>query len=410
MRIEDQVAQLGPGPLTEEGLREHVWPLFSRTLSSVQEIYLANHSLGRPLDQMAEDVRQALDAWYDRMDGAWDPWFAAVGEYRSMIAQMIGLSEASGVVPKTSAGQGLRAVLNSFDQPIRVLATAGEFDSIDHILKVYEAKGRVQVTWIEPELSDVGVPWIEPEKVLEAIQPGLDLVIVSRVYFSTGQALSQIDEMTQRAHSVGALILVDTYHAAGVLPLAMESECIDFMIGGCYKYLRGGPGACWLAIHPSILDSGRRTLDTGWFAKRNPFSYARPEPIEYGERGDSWLESTAPVITQFQALAGLRLTLALGIDRLRAYNLAQQDFLRQCLDEVQVPSIKPVNPDDFGAFALVPADDATGFAAELRRHGVNTDARGRTVRFGPDVLTTRDELKRAAQRTAQVFASRLQKA
>jgi kynureninase len=43
---------------------------FSRVLER-DEIYLANHSLGRPPDRMAEDVRAALDAWYRDMDGAW---------------------------------------------------------------------------------------------------------------------------------------------------------------------------------------------------------------------------------------------------------------------------------------------------------------------------------------------------
>jgi hypothetical protein len=43
-------AALGPGPLTEERVREHVAPLFSRTLAANRgRIYLANHSLGRPL-------------------------------------------------------------------------------------------------------------------------------------------------------------------------------------------------------------------------------------------------------------------------------------------------------------------------------------------------------------------------
>ena len=47
----------------EDGLRAHVWPRFSRALAR-QEIYLANHSLGRPPDRMAEDVRAAWTAIY----------------------------------------------------------------------------------------------------------------------------------------------------------------------------------------------------------------------------------------------------------------------------------------------------------------------------------------------------------
>ncbi len=51
---------LGTGPLTEAGVREWIRPLFSRVLAR-EEVYLANHSLGRPLDQMAADVAEG--AW-----------------------------------------------------------------------------------------------------------------------------------------------------------------------------------------------------------------------------------------------------------------------------------------------------------------------------------------------------------
>ncbi len=39
-----------------------------------------------------------------------------------------------------------------------------------------------------------------------------------------------------------------------------------------------GPGACFLYLHPRHLDGRLRTLDTGWFAKRDPFAYLRPDP------------------------------------------------------------------------------------------------------------------------------------
>ena len=57
--IAEAVQALGGGPLTEESVREAIWPLFSRTLDRPShpklngrpEVYLANHSLGRPLDR-----------------------------------------------------------------------------------------------------------------------------------------------------------------------------------------------------------------------------------------------------------------------------------------------------------------------------------------------------------------------
>ena len=60
-RIETALAALGPGPLSEDAVRAHIAPLFSRVLAANRDrIYLANHSLGRPLDATEDDVREGF--------------------------------------------------------------------------------------------------------------------------------------------------------------------------------------------------------------------------------------------------------------------------------------------------------------------------------------------------------------
>lgn len=406
MTIAGQVAKLGSGELDEGGIREHIWPLFSRVLRR-DEIYLANHSLGRPLDRVADDVREGLDLWFERMDGAWDDdgWPAEIERFRGAVAKLIGLTDPKAVIPKTSAGQGLRAVLNSIPKDrASVVATRGEFDSVDFILKTYQSKGRADVRWVEPRVDPSSVPLIAAGDVLAAIGRGVDLVIVSAVLFSTGQILPKLAEIAAEARRVGALVLVDAYHAVGVVPVDMMAIGCDFMVGGSYKYTRGGPGACWLAVHPRVLESGLRTLDTGWFAKQDPFSYRRPDEPVAAEGGDAWLESTPPVLTMYQARAGLEFTWAIGVERLRRYGLEQLRVLRSSFADRGVACFHPESPEAFGAFALVPHSDASGLCKRLLRAGVNTDARGGNVRFGPDLLNTRNELIEAADRTARVLA------
>ena len=128
------VAALPAGALDERSLRQHIAPLFSRHRAAFGErIYLANHSLGRPLDATAVDLGEGLDAWYASMGGAWDAWQSECDRHRARLAHLMHAARADCVVPKTSAGQGLRAVLNTFDSPPRVVTTAGEFDSLDVI-------------------------------------------------------------------------------------------------------------------------------------------------------------------------------------------------------------------------------------------------------------------------------------
>src|SRR3954453_7720527 len=112
--------------LDEASLEANVWPRFSRVRQR-GEIYLANHSLGRPPDRMADDVREALEAWYRDMDGAWRLWLSKRELFRELTARLVRAPSADCIVPKTSAGQGLRAVLNSLPGRPRVLTTDAEF-------------------------------------------------------------------------------------------------------------------------------------------------------------------------------------------------------------------------------------------------------------------------------------------
>jgi len=356
---------------------------FSRALSR-PGIYLANHSLGRPPDRVADDVRSALEAWYRDLDGAWQPWLDAREKFRALTARLVGAPRADCIIPKTSAGQGLRAVLNSFDRKIRVATSDGEFDSIDFILRVYRERGRIDLKIM---------PWRELQV------GGADLAVLSTVMFRTGEIVEQLPRLIHGVHAAGGLVLLDVYHHAGVLPLDLAALGADFAIGGSYKYTRGGPGACWLYVRPGLVET-LRTLDTGWFAKKDVFAYQRPDPPEFGAGGDAWLESTPPVLAPVQALAGLELTLELGVERIRAHNLEQKRLLRERLP------VLSGDGEDHGAFVTLRHGDATRLAERLKGMGIRVDARGEFLRACPDYLNTPEELRRAADAIAEVCSRR----
>jgi len=366
------------GPLTEQNLRRHVWPRFSRVLQEHRGIYLANHSLGRPPDRTAEDVTRALDAWYGRLGDAWDDWLASRDNFRALTARLVGSPRPDCIVPKTSAGQGLRAVLNALPGKAQVAATDGEFDSLDFILRAYREKGRIDLRIM---------PWRE-------LQVGnATLVVVSSVMFRDGERVDTLPRLVRAARAAGALVLLDVYHHAGALPLDLASLEVDFAVGGSYKYLRGGPGACWLYVRPGLAET-MRTLDTGWFAKRDMFNYERPDPPQFGPGGDAWLESTPPVLSPVQALAGLELTLELGVDRLRAYSLAQKALLAELLGRQGLQAEGA--GESHGAFLTLTHPEAARLADELGRRGITADARGDRLRLCPDILNSEAELAQAA--------------
>jgi kynureninase len=276
----------------------------------------------------------------------------------------------------------------------RVVATRGEFDSLDVILREYARRGRISLTLVEPR----GDGRFATDDIAAAIGRAVDLVVVSPVIFNTGQRLADVEAIVAATHRAGGRAMLDVYHALGVHPVDVTALDADFAVGGSYKYLRGGPGACFLYLHPRHLTGGVRTLDTGWFAKRSPFDYARPDPPEFAEGGDAFLESTPPVLPFYQARAGQVLALAIGVARLRAYSLQQQVRLVSLLAERGVAALG--GTPDRGAFVTIVDAQARAWADALQARGVVADARAQYLRLCPDLLTVDAELVAAADAVA----------
>jgi kynureninase len=398
MNMMDAIAALGDGPLREEAIAEHVAPLFSRVLAT-DRIYLANHSLGRPLDRMEQDVAEGIALWYGKLGDAWDGWLAEREAFRGRIARIIGAERPDCIVPRDSAGQALRAVLNALPGRPRVVSTRGEFDSVDMILKQYAAKGRIEARWVEPDELD---EFSAEALIREVERGGADLVVVSLVMFMTGQLMSGLDELSKACHAKGARLLVDVYHAVGIVPVDVQKIGADFAIGGSYKYLRGGPGGGYLYLSSNVLESGLRPLDTGWFANEDMLGFRRPDPPLLRSGGDAFLEGTPAVLAWYQARSGAGFVLAIGVHRLWEYSLRQLRILRGYLEEAGVTGISG-GDDRHGGFLSVRLRNAMEIPKLLERDGIVCDARGEWLRLCPDCLTRDSELRRAALSLAEAL-------
>ena len=200
-------------------------------------------------------------------------------------------------------------------------------------------------------------------------------------------------------------MLLDVYHSLGVFPVDLAALDVDFAVGGSYKYLRGGPGACYpvSASAPSRRLAAPRSTSAG-SPSAIRFAYERPEPPRSRTAATPSSNRRLAILTWYQARAGQVFTLAIGVERLRAYSLAQQKRLVRLLAERGVDA--EGGSEDRGAFLVVRDCDPSALAQALERKGIHGDARGDYLRLCPDVLTTDPELAAAAEQVALVRKDR----
>lgn len=276
----------------------------------------------------------------------------------------------------------------------RIVTTTGEFHSLDRQLRRLEEDG-VEIVWVS------GAPRGSlAERLVAALEPGVDLLAVSAVFFEDAFVLPDLGRVIARAVEVGAIPLVDAYHAFNCVPIAWgPARDHAFVTAGGYKYASFGEGLCWLR---TPRDTALRPAYTGWFADFDALERprigadGRSAPIGYGAAGARFAGATFDPSGFYRADAVLEHfdRFGLGVDELRALSLAKT---RRILDRLERGSVAVASSRvdaERGGFVSALAPRAHGVVERLRARGVFVDARGDHLRFGPAPYTTNDEIDR----------------
>src|SRR5205807_1207080 len=83
------------------------------------------------------------------------------------------------------------------------------------------------------------------EQFLTAIDETTLLVPISLVLFRSSWIVDA-RAIIERAHRVGAHVILDVFQATGAIPVDVRALGADFAVGGVLKWLCGGPGVAYL--------------------------------------------------------------------------------------------------------------------------------------------------------------------
>ncbi len=362
-------------------------------------VLLTGHSHQAWPDVAREGVLRAYDDAAREVD---DKWGAALGmaeRVRRGAASRIGASPDE-IALGGSTHELLARFLSALDLRARprLVTTRGEFHSAHRQLT------RLAEAGLDVVMVDVAPIETLAERMARAVDAQTAAVLVSSVLFETSSIVPGLRALAARARTAGAELLVDAYHAFGVVPFGVHDLGIDaFVVAGGYKYAQWGEGCCFLRVPPGCT---LRPIYTGWFSDFARLSAPRDGGlVGYGERpADRFAGSTYDPTSHYRAAAVLDLfdELELSVGRLRALSLRQTERLLDGLDGFDV--LTPRAPEQRGGFVSVRIAGAAGVVTALRARGIFTDARGDILRLGPAPYVTDDELDRALEALRDVAA------
>src|SRR5260370_39723040 len=236
-----------------------------------------------------DKVGECAESWATRGVRAWEgsSWALAdpVGD---KVAALIGAPP--GTVSLQQNVTTTTAVITScfeFSGPRnKVVLVDLEFPSILYFYQEQQARGaRIEIV---RNADGIHIP---PEKLLAAIDERTLLVPISMVLFRSATILDA-RAVIERAHRVGAHVVLDVFQATGTVPVDVTALQTAFAVGGVLKWLSGGPGVAHLYVRPDLCPKLAPRF-TGWFAHKRPVDF-EGGPLDRRDDSFPFLCGTTP--------------------------------------------------------------------------------------------------------------------
>lgn len=361
--------------------------LFSRALSlDPERLHFAAHSHHLWPDASFDGQVQAWVEANRFADRKWDLIFGeVVPRAQAEVARELNLPDPNTVVFAPNTHDLLLRVFSGVERkPVRILSTDGEFHSFRRQGQRWEEAGEALITRVPLEPFET----FDARFVAAAKAGGFDLIVVSQVFFRTGQVFGGIAELAALADPAGPWLVVDGYHGFMATPtdLGAVADRIFYLAGG-YKYAMSGEGVCFLHAPDGYCP---RPVVTGWFAEFGDLS-GPPGGVQYRSDGGRFWGATFDVspLYRFKAVraaldeAGLTTADISAHARglMQRFQTAVAGGEAGRLAEAEL--INPVAGEGSRArFLAFRHDKASAWKERLLDAGVVTDVRDDVIRFG----------------------------
>ena len=372
------------------------FPILERTT------YLISNSLGAMPQGVYDALKSYADIWATRGVCAWDErWWMLAAQVGDEIGALMNAPPSS-VSTHQNVATCQAVVASCFDfsgKRNKVVYSDMNFPSVMYFWEAQQAHG-ARVHMVK---TDDGIT-VPLERLLDAIDEQTLLVPVSHVIFRSAY-IQDAKAIIEKAHKVGALVVLDTFQSLGTVPVDVQALNVDFVCGGVLKWLCGGPGVGYLYVRPDLGKKLQPTF-TGWFGHQNPFGF-EVGPTRYSEPPFRFMNGTSHIPSLEAARPGLKIIAEVGIDRIREKSKRQTSLLFDMAERRGWRVNSPRDSESRGGTVSIAMPDAEEVCRQLISRNIMVDFRPKAgVRMSPHFYNQDEELETAIAAVDEILKER----
>ena len=384
-------------PTSDELLRyRSEFPILEHTT------YLISNSLGAMPRAVYDAMKGYADTWATRGVRAWEEgWWMLAAEVGDDIGALMNAPKGSASTHQNvTTCQAIVASCFDFSgKRNQVVYSDMNFPSVMYFWEAQRAHG-ARVRMVK---TDDGIT-VPTERLLDAINDDTLLVPISHVIFRSAY-INDAKAIIEKAHKVGAHVVLDTYQSLGTLPVDVSALNVDFACGGVLKWLCGGPGVGYLYVRPDLGKKLEPTF-TGWTAHQNPFGF-EIGPIRYTDPPYRFMNGTPHIPSLEAARPGLKIIAQVGIEKIREKSKRQTARLIELADKHGWRVNTPRDPEKRGGTVSIDMPDSQEVCSQLLKRDILVDWRPKAgVRMSPHFYNTDQDLETAISAVEEILKSR----
>ena len=363
--------------------------------------YMISNSLGAMPRGVYDALRGYADVWATRGVRAWEErWWMLALEVGNELGALMNAPKDSLLHQNVTTCQAVVASCFDFSgKRNKVVYSDMNFPSVMYFWEAQRQYG-AQVDMVR---TDDGIT-VPTDRLLDAIDDKTLLVPISHVIFRSAY-INDAKAIIDKAHKVGAHVVLDTFQSLGTVPVDIQALNADFACGGVLKWLCGGPGVAYLYVRPDLGKKLEPKL-TGWFAHENSFAFS-PGSIRYADAPFRFMNGTTHIPAIEAARPGLKIIQEVGVKKIREKSKLQTARLVAFADRQGWKINSPRDPEQRGGTISIEMPDAQQVSRELLARDILVDYRPKAgVRFSPHFYNTDAEVDAAMEAVVDILKKR----